>query len=219
MVAALFHGGRSLFSDDRMAEVGDMLRRPESMVSMARSLKATRGYRVRAALDRVSCPAMYLWGRHDRMTPVDPWLEVLAELPGQRDPARGGLRAHPDGRARRRVHRRADALRGPLFRGVGVSAGAALMGVDIVEVDRIARAARRGGDVFARRLTTAAERALGPGPAAFSVKESLIKAVGSLASRVHLARLRGRGPPAVRLERLPAGGGGRANWPPRPGCG
>ncbi|MFC5821170.1 4'-phosphopantetheinyl transferase superfamily protein [Nonomuraea harbinensis] len=60
-----------------------------------------------------------------------------------------------------------------------MSAGAALMGVDIVEVDRIARAARRGGDVFARRLTTAAERALGPGPAAFSVKESLIKAVGS----------------------------------------
>ncbi|MDA0646405.1 MULTISPECIES: alpha/beta fold hydrolase [Nonomuraea] len=82
MVAALFHGGRSLFSDDRMAEVGDMLRRPESMVSMARSLKATRGYRVRAALDRVSCPAMYLWGRHDRMTPVDPWLEVLAGYPG-----------------------------------------------------------------------------------------------------------------------------------------
>jgi 2-hydroxy-6-oxonona-2,4-dienedioate hydrolase len=81
MMAALFHGGRSLFSADRMTEVGDMLRRPESMVSMARSLKATRRYQVRAALDRVTCPAMYVWGRHDRMTPVDPWLEVLAEYP------------------------------------------------------------------------------------------------------------------------------------------
>ncbi|GGP17878.1 4'-phosphopantetheinyl transferase superfamily protein [Nonomuraea glycinis] len=55
---------------------------------------------------------------------------------------------------------------------------AVLMGVDIVEVERIVRAARRGGRVFDRRLTTAAERELGPGPAAFSVKESLIKAVG-----------------------------------------
>ncbi|MFI7448386.1 hypothetical protein ACIBQX_12885 [Nonomuraea sp. NPDC049714] len=56
--------------------------------------------------------------------------------------------------------------------------GAVLVGVDIVEVDRIVRAGRRGGGVFDRRLTTAAERDLGPGPAAFSVKESLIKAVG-----------------------------------------
>jgi holo-[acyl-carrier protein] synthase len=55
---------------------------------------------------------------------------------------------------------------------------AVLMGVDIVEVDRIVRAARRGGGVFDRRVTTAVERELGPGPAAFSVKESLIKAVG-----------------------------------------
>ncbi|MBP2707924.1 alpha/beta hydrolase [Microbispora sp. RL4-1S] len=82
MVAALFHGGRSLFSAERMEEVGTMLRRPEAMVSMARSLKATRAYRVRPALDRVTCPAMYVWGRHDRMTPLDPWLEVLADYPG-----------------------------------------------------------------------------------------------------------------------------------------
>lgn len=53
------------------------------------------------------------------------------------------------------------------------------MGVDIVDLARVERAARRGGELFARRLTTEAERALGPGPAVFSVKESLIKAVGS----------------------------------------
>ncbi|MGI5274493.1 alpha/beta fold hydrolase [Nonomuraea sp. CA-218870] len=81
MVAALFHGGRSLFSGERLAEVGDMLRRPESMVSMARSLKATRRYPVKAALDRVACPALYVWGRHDRMTPPEPWLEVLPAYP------------------------------------------------------------------------------------------------------------------------------------------
>ncbi|MDA0637847.1 4'-phosphopantetheinyl transferase superfamily protein, partial [Nonomuraea sp. MCN248] len=56
---------------------------------------------------------------------------------------------------------------------------AVLVGVDIVEEDRIVRAARRGGEVFARRVTTPAERGREPGPAAFSVKESLIKAVGS----------------------------------------
>ncbi|GAA2266166.1 hypothetical protein GCM10010149_03030 [Nonomuraea roseoviolacea subsp. roseoviolacea] len=81
MVAALFHSGRSFFSDERMSEVGEMLRRPESMVSMARSIKATRRYAVRPALDKVRCPSLYVWGRHDRMTPVDPWLELLADYP------------------------------------------------------------------------------------------------------------------------------------------
>jgi 2-hydroxy-6-oxonona-2,4-dienedioate hydrolase len=82
MVAALFHGGRSLFAPGRMEEVGELLRTPEAMVSMARSLKATRRYQVTPALDRVSCPALYVWGRHDRMTPVDPWLEALSGRPG-----------------------------------------------------------------------------------------------------------------------------------------
>ncbi|MFG1709977.1 hypothetical protein ACFLIM_43110 [Nonomuraea sp. M3C6] len=59
-----------------------------------------------------------------------------------------------------------------------MSAPAVLMGVDIVDTDRLARAAARGGEVFTRHLTTPAERELGPGVAAFSVKESLIKAVG-----------------------------------------
>lgn len=81
MIAALFHSDERFFSVERMDEVGDMLRRPESMVSMARSIKATRTYQVRPALDRVRCPSLYAWGRHDRMTPVDPWLEVLAEYP------------------------------------------------------------------------------------------------------------------------------------------
>ncbi|QYC42702.1 4'-phosphopantetheinyl transferase [Nonomuraea coxensis DSM 45129] len=59
-----------------------------------------------------------------------------------------------------------------------VLVSAVLVGVDIVESDRLARAAARGGTILTRRLTTPAERDRGPGPAAFSVKESLIKAVG-----------------------------------------
>ncbi|MFI6499695.1 alpha/beta fold hydrolase [Nonomuraea typhae] len=83
MLAALFHDRARAFSRARMDEVGTMLQQPESMVSMARSLKATRTYQVRRALDRVACPSIYIWGRHDRMTPVDPWLEVLTEYPAE----------------------------------------------------------------------------------------------------------------------------------------
>jgi pimeloyl-ACP methyl ester carboxylesterase len=81
MVAALFHRGCH-FSAERMAEAGELINRPDSMVSMARSLKATRAYRVGPALDKVACPALYVWGRHDRMTPVAPWLEILAGREG-----------------------------------------------------------------------------------------------------------------------------------------
>lgn len=77
MLAALFHGGEQYFSDERVNEVGTLMRHPEAMVSMARSLKAARTYPVAKALDKVSCPSLYVWGRHDRMTPVDPWLEIL----------------------------------------------------------------------------------------------------------------------------------------------
>ncbi|MEV7966994.1 alpha/beta hydrolase [Sphaerisporangium sp. NPDC088356] len=81
MMAALFHSEERFFTDERMEEVGAMLLQPSAMVSMARSLKATRKYQVKPALDKVATPSKYIWGRHDRMTPVDPWLTVLAEYP------------------------------------------------------------------------------------------------------------------------------------------
>ncbi|GLX92978.1 alpha/beta hydrolase [Herbidospora sp. NBRC 101105] len=81
MMAALFHGEERFFTQEQMDGVGTMLLAPEAMVSMARSIKATRRYQVRPALDKVRCPSAYVWGRHDRMTPVDPWLELLAEYP------------------------------------------------------------------------------------------------------------------------------------------
>ncbi|ASO18757.1 pimeloyl-ACP methyl ester carboxylesterase [Actinoalloteichus hoggarensis] len=80
MMAALFHSGRH-FSDEQLAETGTLLEQPTSMLSMARSLRATRSYPVRATLDEVRCPSMYLWGRHDRMTPVDAWVDVVEAHP------------------------------------------------------------------------------------------------------------------------------------------
>ncbi|MEU0477875.1 4'-phosphopantetheinyl transferase superfamily protein [Streptosporangium sp. NPDC006013] len=60
---------------------------------------------------------------------------------------------------------------------------AVLVGVDIVETDRIARTVSDGGAAYGRRVTTPAERELHAGSpladaASFAVKESFIKAVG-----------------------------------------
>ncbi|MEV0199991.1 4'-phosphopantetheinyl transferase superfamily protein [Nonomuraea sp. NPDC050691] len=69
----------------------------------------------------------------------------------------------------------------------GTGEPAVLLGVDVVEVARLERAVERGGEVFARHVTTEAERGLSPEAAAlsveaaFSVKECLIKAVGGRA--------------------------------------
>ncbi|AOS61971.1 alpha/beta fold hydrolase [Actinoalloteichus hymeniacidonis] len=80
MMAALFHSGRH-FSDEQLRETGTLLEKPQSMLSMAKSLRATRSYPVQAALDKVRCPSLYVWGRYDRMTPVDAWLDVLEAHP------------------------------------------------------------------------------------------------------------------------------------------
>ncbi|AUS77257.1 alpha/beta hydrolase [Actinoalloteichus sp. AHMU CJ021] len=80
MLAALFHRGR-YFSEEQLERTAELLRRPSSMVSMARSLKATRRYSIGAALDKVTCPSLYVWGRFDRMTPIEPWRELVAHRP------------------------------------------------------------------------------------------------------------------------------------------
>ncbi|WJK38428.1 alpha/beta hydrolase [Solwaraspora sp. WMMA2056] len=80
MLDALFHRGRH-FTEEQIEQTAQLLRRPAAMVSMARSLKATRRFDVTAAVDRTSCPALYVWGRYDRMTPIDPWLALLSDRP------------------------------------------------------------------------------------------------------------------------------------------
>lgn len=68
-----------------------------------------------------------------------------------------------------------------------MSCPAVLVGVDIVETDRISRTVSDGGAAYRRRVTTPAERELHAGSpladaASFAVKESFIKAVGGRAT-------------------------------------
>ncbi len=76
MLSALFHG-EPLFTEEQIRDTGELLSTGPAMVAMARSLRATRTYRVPSGLDKVRCPSLYVWGRHDRMTPVEPWRELV----------------------------------------------------------------------------------------------------------------------------------------------
>ncbi|MFD7658234.1 alpha/beta fold hydrolase [Actinosynnema sp. NPDC059797] len=76
MLAALFHG-EPLFTEEQVESTAQLLRQGSAMVAMARSIRATRTYRVPSAMDEVGCPSLYIWGRHDRMTPIEPWLELV----------------------------------------------------------------------------------------------------------------------------------------------
>ncbi|MFI9008207.1 alpha/beta fold hydrolase [Actinosynnema sp. NPDC053489] len=76
MLAALFHG-EPLFTEEQVESTAELLRQGSAMVAMARSIRATRTYRVAPALDEVTCPSLYVWGRHDRMTPIEPWLDLV----------------------------------------------------------------------------------------------------------------------------------------------
>lgn len=81
MLAALFHG-EPLFTQEQIESVGTVLQQGPAMVAMARSIRATRTYKVDPAMDKVTCPSLYVWGRHDRMTPIDPWLETVPRHSG-----------------------------------------------------------------------------------------------------------------------------------------
>ncbi|MGW5050516.1 alpha/beta fold hydrolase [Actinokineospora sp. NPDC004072] len=81
MLAALFHG-TPLFGEEQVEEVGRLLQTGPAMVAMARSIRATRTYKVDPAMAKVECPSLYVWGRHDRMTPIDPWLELVPRHAG-----------------------------------------------------------------------------------------------------------------------------------------
>ncbi|MEY7970871.1 alpha/beta fold hydrolase [Saccharomonospora xinjiangensis] len=76
MLSALFHG-EPLFTEEQILATGELLATGPAMVAMARSLRATRTYRVPDGLDKVRCPSLYVWGRHDRMTPVQPWQDLV----------------------------------------------------------------------------------------------------------------------------------------------
>jgi 2-hydroxy-6-oxonona-2,4-dienedioate hydrolase len=51
------------------------------MVTALRALKAARAYDARAALARVTCPVLMVWGAEDRATPPRAWERAARELP------------------------------------------------------------------------------------------------------------------------------------------
>lgn len=81
MLAALFHG-EPLFTEEQVVATGELLATGPAMVAMARSLRATRTYRADSAMDKVTCPARFVWGEHDRMTPIGPWRDLVAKHAG-----------------------------------------------------------------------------------------------------------------------------------------
>ncbi|MGI5993431.1 alpha/beta fold hydrolase [Saccharomonospora viridis] len=81
MLSALFHG-EPLFTEEQIRQTGELLATGPAMVAMARSLRATRTYRVQSGLDKVRCPSLYVWGRYDRMTPVEAWQDLVPRYPG-----------------------------------------------------------------------------------------------------------------------------------------
>jgi pimeloyl-ACP methyl ester carboxylesterase len=81
MLAALFHG-EPLFTEEQIESTAELLLQGSSMVAMARSIRATRTYQVDPAMDKVTCPSLYIWGEHDRMTPVEPWRDLVPKHAG-----------------------------------------------------------------------------------------------------------------------------------------
>jgi 2-hydroxy-6-oxonona-2,4-dienedioate hydrolase len=81
MLAALFHG-TPLFTEEQIQSTASLLATGAAMVAMARSIRATRAYTVDPAMDKVTCPSLYVWGRHDRMTPIEPWLDLVPRHEG-----------------------------------------------------------------------------------------------------------------------------------------
>jgi 2-hydroxy-6-oxonona-2,4-dienedioate hydrolase len=51
------------------------------VVTALRALKAARAYDARAALARVTCPVLMVWGAEDRATPPHAWERAARELP------------------------------------------------------------------------------------------------------------------------------------------
>lgn len=69
---------------DRYARLVDDLATPERLATMLAGLRAIRGYDVRGLLPRLAVPTLFVWGRHDLITPVQPWQDLVTQLPDAR---------------------------------------------------------------------------------------------------------------------------------------
>lgn len=79
---------RTLFHDpgritpEMVQRVHAVLSQRRHLANLFRILRAARDYNVEAALRDVSCPALFVWGANDRVTPPGPWPEAARTMRG-----------------------------------------------------------------------------------------------------------------------------------------
>jgi len=76
----LFHD-RSRIKPAMVERTYALLSERRHLVTALRALKAARAYDARAALARVTCPLLMVWGAEDRATPPHAWERAARELP------------------------------------------------------------------------------------------------------------------------------------------
>jgi pimeloyl-ACP methyl ester carboxylesterase len=76
--AAMFYD-RATVSEASVRETVALLKRPLSMIGLARGTRALRGFGVAAALARMTCPGLFVWGAQDGLAPPAPWHALVGE--------------------------------------------------------------------------------------------------------------------------------------------
>jgi pimeloyl-ACP methyl ester carboxylesterase len=85
LFALLVHEPQRLDIDAaRYAALVDDLATIASGEAIVAGLQAIRGYDVRGAIRQLDIPQLFVWGRQDQITPVEPWRDFIAELPRAR---------------------------------------------------------------------------------------------------------------------------------------
>lgn len=83
--ALLVHEPQRLDIDqERYGELVDRLATVESGASILAGLQAIRSYDVRGTIRGLAMPQLLVWGRQDQITPVEPWRDLVEELPHAR---------------------------------------------------------------------------------------------------------------------------------------
>lgn len=79
LASRLFHD-RTRVTPDMLDRTYHVLSERGHVRNVVRGLRAARAYDVRGALERVRCPALFVWGEHDRVTPPDAWRAAAAHM-------------------------------------------------------------------------------------------------------------------------------------------
>jgi 2-hydroxy-6-oxonona-2,4-dienedioate hydrolase len=65
---------------ERYQSVVDELAKKENFESMLGALAAIRAYEVKKLLPTLDAPCLFLWGKYDQITPVEPWEEAVKHM-------------------------------------------------------------------------------------------------------------------------------------------